>query len=288
VFLANTDKLQAVTDSAATIDVAIAFADYDAAGVATVGRQLTALSSATTTDVLAAPASGSLRHLKQLHARNKHASLAGTVTLLLDFSGTDFEMWDVVLQPGEKIYWSERTGLVVMTALGTIKTSNPNVEMYTKKLLADQSNSTVTLTEVAGLTIPCGVGTWAAWYLIRYQAAALTTGVRFSVNHDGTVDSFLANRRFGAGTTASSDVPDQDLVAAGAQITSTFSARAKSALGWGTTVSVDTINADMLEEIIVLFNVTVAGNLELWHGSEVAAASTTKAGSALILTKVNG
>jgi hypothetical protein len=31
--------------------------------------------------------------------------------------------------------------------------------------------------------------------------------------------------------------------------------------------------------------VTVAGNIALWHGSEVAAQSTVKAGSALFLSK---
>ena len=32
---------------------------------------------------------------------------------------------------------------------------------------------------------------------------------------------------------------------------------------------------------------TTAGDIELWHGSEVAAASTVKAGTSLILTKID-
>jgi sorbitol-specific phosphotransferase system component IIBC len=76
-------------------------------------------------------------------------------------------------------------------------------------------------------------------------------------------------------------------VAAAAAVYSTFSARAKSTTGWGTTTDVDTANADLLVKITGMMIVTVAGNIELWHGSEVAAASTVKAGSSLILTKTD-
>ena len=64
-----------------------------------------------------------------------------------------------------------------------------------------------------------------------------------------------------------------------------FAARAKSTLGWGTTLSVDTLAADMMEIIEGTFVVTVAGNIALWHGSEVAAASTVMAGSSLSVIK---
>ena len=114
----------------------------------------------------------------------------------------------------------------------------------------------------------------------------MTTGVRFSVNFTGTQTAFVANLKFAAGTTASADAPDQDFVAAGAQIISSFNARAPSNAGWGTTLSVDTINANMYDELDGIIVVTVAGNLQLFHGSGVAAASTIKAGSALIINKL--
>jgi hypothetical protein len=66
-----------------------------------------------------------------------------------------------------------------------------------------------------------------------------------------------------------------------------FSARAKSTAGWGTTISNDAANADMLIIIEGTMEVTASGNIELWHGSELAAASTVKAGSNLVITKVN-
>lgn len=65
-----------------------------------------------------------------------------------------------------------------------------------------------------------------------------------------------------------------------------FGSRAKGTAGRGTTLSVDTINVDMLMIIEGTFVCTVTGDLELWHGSETAASTTVKAGSSLILQKI--
>ena len=64
-----------------------------------------------------------------------------------------------------------------------------------------------------------------------------------------------------------------------------MASRAKGTAGRGTTLSVDTINADMMMVIEGLMIVTVAGDLQLYHGSENAVATTIKTGSSLVLTK---
>lgn len=158
----------------------------------------------------------------------------------------------------------------------------------TKLLSADQSNSTTTLTKVTGLDLLAGVGTFAFTYYILYLSASSTaTGVRFSVNHSGTVGFFLANMRWvDTSATASTAAPKQNNVQAAGAVMGSFSARAKSTTGWGTTISVDTLNAYMLMIIEGLMEVTTSGNIELWHGSEVAASTTVKAKSALILTSI--
>ena len=67
---------------------------------------------------------------------------------------------------------------------------------------------------------------------------------------------------------------------------SSTAARAKSATAnWGPTVSVDTANSDMLMIIDLKMIVTVAGNLELYHASETAAATTVKAGTDVVVMK---
>lgn len=155
-----------------------------------------------------------------------------------------------------------------------------------KALSADQSNSTVTPTKVTGLDTTTGTGTFIFRYYIRYQSAATTTGVRFDVNHSGTVTSFVWNQRqVDVSATAATAAPDQDNVQAASAVMGAFASRAKGTAGRGTTLSVDTANADMLTIIEGLMVVTVSGDLQLYHGSEVAAQSTVKAGTSLILTR---
>jgi parallel beta-helix repeat protein len=170
-----------------------------------------------------------------------------------------------------------------MTMTGTSHKLSP----VTKVLAADQSNSTTTPTKVTGLDTPTQLGTYQFKYMIRYQAAATTTGVKFDVNHSGTVTAFVWNQHFADVVgTASSATPDQDSVLAAATVYGVFASRAKGTAGRGVTLSVDTANADMLMIIEGMFTASVAGDLQLYHGSEVAFASTVGSGSSLVLTKV--
>lgn len=157
-----------------------------------------------------------------------------------------------------------------------------------KTLTADVMNSTVTAAKLTTLDTVVAPGTWKFEYLVRYQAAATTTGVKFSVNHTGTLTSFVANMRYvDVSATASTGAPSQAANASTAQVMGAYSARVKSALAdMGPTLSVDSANSDMLLIIEGLMVVTVSGNIELYHASEVAAASTVKQNTALILTQV--
>lgn len=149
-------------------------------------------------------------------------------------------------------------------------------------------NSTTTTAKITGLDLTVGAGTYQFKYMIRHQSAATTTGVKFDVNHTGTVTSFIYNTYFvDATATASTAAHDQDEVLATAAVVNAFAARSKGTAGRGTSISVDTANADMLTIIEGMMIVTVSGNLELYHASEVAAATTVMAGSSLVLTKVD-
>lgn len=160
--------------------------------------------------------------------------------------------------------------------------------IFTKAVGVDVTNSTTTPAKITDLDETLGPGTYTFKYYIRYQAAALTTGVKFSVNHSGTVTAFVANVSWvDVSATAATAAPDQNQVIATGAIVGAFAARAKSTAGWGTTLSVDAINSDMLMIIEGLVVVSVSGDLQLYHGSEVAAPSTVKTGSSVIITKVN-
>lgn len=176
------------------------------------------------------------------------------------------------------------------TSTGVVEkvASNDFQKITTAVLTADQSNSTTTLTKVTGLDKNLDVGTYQYKYMVRYQSSTTATGVRFSVNHSGTTSFFLGRITWtdvaSQGSTAQAD---QDAVTGSGVVIGSFAARAKSTTGWGTTIFVDTANADMMMIIEGTFEVTASGNIELWHGSETADTTTVKTGSSLVITKVN-
>lgn len=279
------DEIRVVTGTAADVDVHASYVDF-ASGVATPDRKNTLITTATTTDVVLAPAASTTRNVKTLIIRNRDSADATDITVI-HFDGTNsVELWKSNLAAGEKLVWSEARGWMQYSAAGAEKTDSPSEVART--LAADQSNATTTPTEVTGLKIT-GVtpGVYYFRYMLVYQSSVTTTGVKFSVNHDGTVTSFVANMNWvDASATASTATPDQDAVGAAGHVIGAMAARAKSVAGWGTLLGVDTINADMLCIIEGTMTVTVAGELELWHGSETANSTTVKAGSSVILKKV--
>jgi hypothetical protein len=98
----TTDKLQLVTDSTATVDVHASGMDLPtgASPVTVPWKQNTAISTATTTDIVAAPAASTSRNVKTLHIRNRHATTAATVTVVFDANGTDYELHQAVINAG--------------------------------------------------------------------------------------------------------------------------------------------------------------------------------------------
>lgn len=160
--------------------------------------------------------------------------------------------------------------------------------LYRAGLTSDAaSNTTTTTAKITGLDLTLPAGTYQFRYAIRYQAAATTTGVKFDVNHSGTVSTFVWNQQWVSALSTASDAnADQDVVTATAGLLNAFASRAKGTAGRGVTLSVDTANADMLAIIEGLFVSSTSGNLELYHGSEVAAASTVKAGSSVFALRV--
>lgn len=149
------------------------------------------------------------------------------------------------------------------------------------------ANSTTTAARITGMDTTLDVGTYKFEYWIRYVAGATTTGVKFSVNHTGTISYIAGWMRYAStGGAAATAAATQAGNSATGNIHESFSFRAKStAAGVGPTVSVDT-TGDMLCVIEGTLIVTATGTLELYHASEVAASTTVKAGTLLIVTQV--
>lgn len=108
----TSDIIRIVTDSTATVDVHASWVNLNGT-TQTPGRTNTAISTATTTTVVAAPASGSdYKNVKRLSVRNRHASTSVTVTIQHYDGTTSIELDKRVLGPGQSVLFTDDYGWI--------------------------------------------------------------------------------------------------------------------------------------------------------------------------------
>lgn len=192
LLLATTsDKIQLTTSSTANTDVHASFVDF-ASGSTTPGRQNTLISSAATTDVVASPGASTVRTVKTLTVRNRHASTAQDVTVIHTDGTTAVELIKATLNAGDALHYDEHGGFTVRDLFGRIKERDDNLlataspDFTTVVLGSDvvNNNGTAnTIADVTGLSFSVTSGNiyWFQFY-IMYTANATTTGSRWSVN----------------------------------------------------------------------------------------------------------
>jgi hypothetical protein len=170
----TTDKISLISSAAATLDVHASIAD-NATGTITYDKQNTAITTATTTDIVAAPASGKVRNVRSLNIRNKHASLSCNVTVQYNQNGTLFELHATTLKPGELLSYVEGIGFFLYTT-GALLTTTYST--------ADQAIAAATTAYLTGSALvipasrPIGVGTIFRWTVVQSKTAAGTgTGI---------------------------------------------------------------------------------------------------------------
>jgi hypothetical protein len=102
-----TDKLQVTTSSTADLESAVVFVDSDSTITSSSDmvpdRQLTAIVTATTTDICATPAASKTRNVKHVSLRNKHASTSNDVTVVYNNNGTSYQLIKCTLLAGEEL-----------------------------------------------------------------------------------------------------------------------------------------------------------------------------------------
>lgn len=118
LLLGTTDKLQLVTSAAIAVDVSAHFVDSGAPPTPQ-NPQLTAITTATTTDIVASPAAGQ-RNVQSLLARNKGAT-SNDLTVVIDRGATDNELFKATLQAGETLSYLDGVGFQVKDANGAVK-----------------------------------------------------------------------------------------------------------------------------------------------------------------------
>jgi hypothetical protein len=123
--LSTTDKIQMVTGSAGSVDYFASYID----GPSTISGDATYdnITTAATTDIVPAPASGVLRNTKTINIRNKHASNSNTITVQWTDGTKTVELFKATLSAGEVMTYVEGIGWVVYASDGSYKAQSGRV-----------------------------------------------------------------------------------------------------------------------------------------------------------------
>lgn len=166
-----------------------------------------------------------------------------------------------------------------------------------KRLDTQHSVSTTAATKVTGLDMALEAGTYAFDYRLLVQASLISSGPQFNLNFStGTVTkkgwwfqyADLSSTLLAAIGTMAHDTSTATLGFQMAKAEDDFATTAAGNMGpTATTNDVQTINTDVMATIKGLLVVTVAGTLELWHGSFTANATTVEVGSSLIVVRTD-
>lgn len=196
LLLASTsDLLRVVTSGAITTDVHASWLDLNGSTV-TPGRTNTAITTATTTTVVASPAASTMRTIKTLCVRNKHASSAQTVTVLHSDGTTIVELVQAILSAGDALHYDEHAGFTVRDLYGRVKSRSDGLvsasvnTINTVVLASDVTNNNASANTIADVTalsfaVTAGEKYWFR-FVIPYTAAATTTGSRWAINGPGS------------------------------------------------------------------------------------------------------
>lgn len=169
---ATTDKFDLVTSSTSALDVHVSY--VDASGSTTsAGRQNTTITTATTTDILAAPAASTVRNARTINIRNRGAA-NNDVTVRLNQNATIFELHKVTVPPGATLQHSDDTGWTLVTT-----TTVDNILL--RVLTADVTGSDVLTAQQWFPTL--GAVTVAAATTYELSGQLLTTRAAGAVSH---------------------------------------------------------------------------------------------------------
>jgi hypothetical protein len=159
-----------------------------------------------------------------------------------------------------------------------------------KRLTADHSISSTTATEVTDLEMALEAGTFTFKYSLICQSGTATTGLGLGINFSTGTAAVKAFMRYNTATitTASNGLTEEE---SGAALTTGGVMNAWASKAYSTTAptmvsaGVGAVDVDTFEIIEGIIIVTVAGNLELWHSSETAAATRVETNSSLVVVR---
>ncbi len=261
LFTLTTDKLSLITSEACDVDVVVDYTERNqtTGDVGVAARQLTNITTGTTTDILGAPGSTTDRKVRELTIRNAHATTSVDVTVQFNANGTLYELHADRLYPTEALQWSPGTGF--------------------HKLARDKRVSfvgiTLNNTSSNSVTLASPISYFQARYLQGDQATRLTYGVfayfpfSTAISTTGICPALLSNH---SGTsrctylgvsTVSVTASAQCCVSAGMDgtiITTGTSGGATNNLGFMAGGMVQSADPDVLQTLDLLITTEVGGS----------------------------
>lgn len=103
-------KVSIITGQTCTLDIHGSAMDISGTTVTPVAPQDFSMTSATTQDIIPAPASGVIRNVKLIHCFNKHASSPVDVTVVKNDNGTSRLLFKCTLVAGAALVYNEAVG----------------------------------------------------------------------------------------------------------------------------------------------------------------------------------
>jgi len=205
ILLASTsDLVRVVTSTAADLDVHATWIDLNGT-TTTPGRTNTPIATATTTTIVASPASSTYRTVKTITIRNRDTADAALLSVTHTDGTTAVELIGATLRPGDSLVYEEHLGWSrVVGPYGTVTANHDTVYtaptagvFYSVVLPADVANSNATanrLKDVYELGFPVTEGHryWFRFTLL-YTAALTTTGSRFTIQGPGSPTALRYN-----------------------------------------------------------------------------------------------
>jgi hypothetical protein len=178
----TSDKIQVVTSAAGQIDVHASYIDL-ASGTVSAGRLNSRISTATTTDIVAAPAASTTRNLKNLKVGNNHATVTNTVTVQHTDGTNVIALEQATLAPGERIGYEEGSGIRVFDSAGREKITNLGLPAGNSNLADVTANAAATYLTGGNLNIGGRIqaGSFFKWRLRASKTATGTTAPTIAV-----------------------------------------------------------------------------------------------------------
>lgn len=178
LILTTTDKVQLVSSAAANLDVVCTTTQASTASPPVPdppGNHVANIQTAATTDIIPVASGSKVRAVKSIFVRNKHATQPCDVTIVMDVSATDYELFKCTLNPNDILEFIEGIGFFTIVAVTAL-----DKKLY---VASDVINATTSFADITGLTCPVEAGKKYAFEAMLFHIEnASTTGARFGVN----------------------------------------------------------------------------------------------------------